>query len=345
MFNINKVYYAFTNDTHTDGINIFDQPLKFYTKSSIAKNICWNTQHPFAYITQVLIPSDANVTSIWIHSWKSDKLLLTIKYPLYSADTIAKFNLHKSPYYINYVIKLGYNEILDYLQTKIDLTRSPINITDNAYQWFKQHIIKKPTTLICWEDLTDLIADATRKNLIFQWLSETLNGNSILEIDQLINHLIKHSQIYILNLLFTSQQINITYNQLSTITRSPLLTKWFLTFLTTTGLTKIDKNNSLFNWIVTSFNQSDFIQIDDSCYLTKDKLINKMCQTLDIKICEQIYKTIPFQLTDYNIIDIMTYGDSKILKWFASKKNIGIIYKDIFNDHILFFEDSKLLFE
>jgi hypothetical protein len=119
--NENENHYGFQ---YVDGLNILDKP--FQEKGSCVPGGLYYTDednlHYFyeygVWIRIVSIPEDAKVVEdrdyITGRKWRTDKIIFHDKYPLYSLETVKKFNLKINKEYIKEVSRLGKVDILEW---------------------------------------------------------------------------------------------------------------------------------------------------------------------------------------------------------------------------------------
>ena len=125
------MFYKITNENenhngfqYVDGLNILDKPFQesgscvpgglYYTD----EDNLYNFYQYGVWIRVVSIPDDAKVVEDPIkvggRKWRTDKIILHDKYPLYDLGTIKKFNLKITKEYIKEVSKLGKVDILEW---------------------------------------------------------------------------------------------------------------------------------------------------------------------------------------------------------------------------------------
>jgi hypothetical protein len=111
---------------YVDGLNILDKPFQDQECGSCVPGGLYYTDkanlHYFyeygVWIRIVSTPEDAKVVedpiSFGGRKWRTDKIILHDKYPLYDLGTIKKFNLKITKEYIKEVSKLGKMDILEW---------------------------------------------------------------------------------------------------------------------------------------------------------------------------------------------------------------------------------------
>jgi hypothetical protein len=119
--NENEIHHGYQ---YKDGLNILQQPFQkegscvpggfYYTDEK-------NLRHFYNYgiwIRCIEVPPDALIVKDPNETcgvkWRCDKIILKEKYPLYDLNTIKKFNLYISKYYIEQVCILGKTDILEW---------------------------------------------------------------------------------------------------------------------------------------------------------------------------------------------------------------------------------------
>jgi hypothetical protein len=121
--NKDENHYGFQYQT---GLNTLDKPFRVegsfvgggfnFTNLESLDNF-----YPYGvWIRAVTIPDDAKMIKEPVlytgEKWRSDKIILGDKYPLYDLHTIKKFNLKLNTYYVGQAWKLGKLEILTWLK-------------------------------------------------------------------------------------------------------------------------------------------------------------------------------------------------------------------------------------
>jgi hypothetical protein len=124
------------------GLNILNNSLiSFVDKKNIHKFCCGGF-----WIRPVIVPRDAKIIKYYDH-WRTDKIIMGDRFPLYSLKTIKKFNLNIAYHYdyIKQVCKRGNVDILEWWKNsglKLEYDESTLDLASyggqvKVLEWWK----------------------------------------------------------------------------------------------------------------------------------------------------------------------------------------------------------------
>jgi hypothetical protein len=159
MVLINMLFFKITNSDeihhgfpYKDGLNILDKP--FQKKGSCVAGGLYFTDlqslhhfYPYGvWIRVIIIPDGAQIVKDPDMSggekWRSDKIILGYKYPLYDLETIKKFNLKIDNHYVKKVCELGKVEILEWWKNSGLELKYPTDVLNVASRWGQVEVLE-----------------------------------------------------------------------------------------------------------------------------------------------------------------------------------------------------------
>lgn len=364
--NVKEVHYGYQ---YTTGLNIDPSSygMHYTNKENIEKFLSYGF-----YIRKVTIPADAIIQTKSSYIWSSNKLVLEDQYNIFDPVTIIIFNLENSNYILSSMISKKLYSLLNwYFEFKHSILENFIKENSsfvveffkndsNFFDWIK---INFPNLVVGdsnnniklvdkYIDIKYLYCDeninVSRQTALEEWFSQNV-GYQVIKITKLFSILVKHSQIYSLNLLhkITDEKgltLVLPFEAARIISNSKLLISWIqkinISFKKFINLNDFD--NKVISFMKSNYGK-DIIKINNLMLVHWKVLFHIISKNYNMLTKEILDKMHIKKVTTYNLIDIINADNIKLLDDIYAKNKSLILYDNILTNLIVFTNKTKFL--